>query len=448
MQRRPLLSGSTLILPVHLRAPSALAQTASPRERMTPHELRASLSLASLYALRMLGLFLVLPVFAVHAAQLPGEVTAWQVGLVLGAYSLTQGVLQLPFGMASDRFGRKPVIIFGLLLFAIGSVVAALAQGVALTILGRAIQGMGAISAAVTACIADQTRDSQRTKAMAMVGASIGMTFALSLVLAPALYAAIGMAGLFYLTAALAVLGIGVVAWGVPSLEGARPAPITVPAGHAGLATEAAPASLPQVSEVSERTTLRDVLRDAELMRLNFGIFALHFVQMAMFVVLPAWLVERAGLALADHWQLYLPVVLISFALMMPPLGWSERRGKLRSLFLASVALVAVVQVGYAVGPGHAWWMGALLLVFFTAFNILEAMVPSMVSRLAPADARGTALGVYNTTQAIGLFAGGAGGGWAATAFGGSGVFVLCAVVMVAWWMVAAKARRWPGRST
>lgn len=399
---------------------------------MTPRELRASLSLASLYALRMLGLFLVLPVFAVHAAQLPGGVAAWQVGLVLGAYSLTQGVLQLPFGMASDRFGRKPVIVFGLILFALGSLVAAMAQDITFTIIGRALQGTGAISAAVTACIADQTRDSQRTKAMALVGASIGLTFALSLVLAPALYAAVGMQGLFHLTAVLAVCGIAVVLWGVP----------------AGVDTPQGSRTPGQSAATSRRTSLRDVLRDAELMRLNFGIFALHFVQMAMFVVLPAWLVERAGLPLPDHWMLYLPVVLVSFALMTPPLGWSERQGKVRLLFLVSVALVALVQVGYALGPGHAWWFGVLLLLFFTAFNILEALVPSMVSRLAPADARGTALGVYNTTQAIGLFAGGAGGGWAASSFGGSGVFILCAGVMLLWWWVAAGARRWPGRST
>jgi len=399
---------------------------------MTPRELRASLSLASLYALRMLGLFLVLPVFAVHAAQLPGGVAAWQVGLVLGAYSLTQGLLQLPFGMASDRFGRKPVIVFGLILFALGSLVAAMAQDITFTIIGRALQGTGAISAAVTACIADQTRDSQRTKAMALVGASIGLTFALSLVLAPALYAAVGMQGLFHLTAVLAVCGIAVVLWGVP----------------AGVDTPQGSRTPGQSAATSRRTSLRDVLRDAELMRLNFGIFALHFVQMAMFVVLPAWLVERAGLPLPDHWMLYLPVVLVSFALMTPPLGWSERQGKVRLLFLVSVALVALVQVGYALGPGHAWWFGVLLLLFFTAFNILEALVPSMVSRLAPADARGTALGVYNTTQAIGLFAGGAGGGWAASSFGGSGVFILCAGVMLLWWWVAAGARRWPGRST
>jgi len=399
---------------------------------MTPRELRASLSLASLYALRMLGLFLVLPVFAVHAAQLPGGVAAWQVGLVLGAYSLTQGLLQLPFGMASDRFGRKPVIVFGLILFALGSLVAAMAQDITFTIIGRALQGTGAISAAVTACIADQTRDSQRTKAMALVGASIGLTFALSLVLAPALYAAVGMQGLFHLTAVLAVCGIAVVLWGVP----------------AGVDTPQGSRTPGQSAATSRRTSLRDVLRDAELMRLNFGIFALHFVQMAMFVVLPAWLVERAGLPLPDHWMLYLPVVLVSFALMTPPLGWSERQGKVRLLFLVSVALVALVQVGYALGPDHAWWFGVLLLLFFTAFNILEALVPSMVSRLAPADARGTALGVYNTTQAIGLFAGGAGGGWAASSFGGSGVFILCAGVMLLWWWVAAGARRWPGRST
>jgi MFS family permease len=392
---------------------------------MTPLELRASLSLASLYAFRMLGLFLILPVFAVHAHTLPGGDDPLLVGLVLGIYSLTQGLLQLPFGMASDRLGRKPVIVFGLVLFALGSLVAAHATDIAWTIVGRALQGTGAISAAVTACIADLTRDSQRTKAMALVGASIGLTFALSLVAAPLLYEWVGMAGLFHLTGAMAVLGIAIVLFAVP--------PLHVPA-HVVAAD----------GTRLERTRFREVALDGELLRLNVGIFALHMVQMAMFVVLPAWLVERAQLPLADHWKIYLPVVAASFVLMVPPITWGERAGRLRAVVLASIALILAAQLGYAAQPVGVWTFAVLLLVFFAAFNVLEATVPSMVSRLAPPDVKGTALGLYNTVQALGLFAGGALGGWASSRFGGVSVFVLCAGVMVVWWVVAAGQRRWP----
>jgi MFS family permease len=398
------------------------AVSAQDARRMTPLELRASLSLASLYAFRMLGLFLILPVFAVHAHTLPGGNEPLLVGLVLGIYSLTQGLLQLPFGMASDRLGRKPVIVFGLVLFALGSVVAAQATDIAWTILGRALQGTGAISAAVTACIADLTRDSQRTKAMGLVGASIGLTFALSLVAAPQLYEWVGMAGMFYLTGALAIVGVAIVLFAVPSLPRlARPA-----------------------GEGVQRTRFREVALDTELMRLNVGIFALHFVQMAMFVVLPAWLVERAQLPLAEHWKVYLPVVAASFLLMVPPIAWGERAGRLRVVTLVSIAAILVAQLGYAVEPVGVVPFAVLLLVFFAAFNVLEATVPSMVSRLAPPDVKGTALGLYNTVQALGLFAGGALGGWASSRFGGVSVFVLCAGVMAVWGIVAVGQRRWP----
>jgi MFS family permease len=398
------------------------AVSAQAARRMTPLELRASLSLASLYAFRMLGLFLILPVFAVHAHTLPGGNEPLLVGLVLGIYSLTQGLLQLPFGMASDRLGRKPVIVFGLVLFALGSVVAAQATDIAWTILGRALQGTGAISAAVTACIADLTRDSQRTKAMGLVGASIGLTFALSLVAAPQLYEWVGMAGMFYLTGALAIVGVAIVLFAVPSLPRlARPA-----------------------GEGVQRTRFREVALDTELMRLNVGIFALHFVQMAMFVVLPAWLVERAQLPLAEHWKVYLPVVAASFVLMIPPIAWGERAGRLRVVTLVSIAAILVAQLGYAAEPVGVVTFAVLLLVFFAAFNVLEATVPSMVSRLAPPDVKGTALGLYNTVQALGLFAGGALGGWASSRFGGVSVFVLCAGVMAVWGIVAVGQRRWP----
>jgi MFS family permease len=390
------------------------------RDPMTGPELRASVSLASIFALRMLGLFLILPVFAVHARGVPGGENATLVGLALGIYGLTQALLQIPFGMASDRFGRKRVIVFGLLVFALGSFVAAGAQDIFTTIVGRALQGAGAISAAVTAFIADSTRDSQRTKAMAMVGASIGVTFALSLVGAPLLYGAIGMGGIFALTGVLALAAVAVVT----------------------VITPDAPLAAPQAG--AARTPLARIALEPDLLRLNFGIFALHAVQMAMFVVLPTWLADRGGVALADHWKVYLPVVLLSFALMLPPLLWSERQGRLRGLFLAAVALVLAVQLGFAVQPAGLLPFAALLLAFFVGFNVLEASLPSLVSRLAPSDAKGAALGIYNTTQALGLFFGGLLGGWVQQAWGKSAVFGACAALMVLWLLVAAGQRRWP----
>jgi MFS family permease len=389
---------------------------------MTRFELRASASLASIFALRMLGLFLILPVFAVHARTLPGGEDATLVGLALGVYGLTQALLQLPLGIASDRFGRKPVIFAGLLVFAVGSFVAALADTIWLTILGRALQGVGAISAAVTAFIADATRESQRTKAMAMVGGSIGLTFALSLVVAPLLYQAVGMAGIFALTGLLALAGIAVVRWITPE----------------------APQSLAQAEA---RTRFGQVAFEPDLMRLNFGIFVLHAVQMAMFVVVPGWLVERAGLPVGEHWQVYLPVVLLSFAVMVPPMILAERRGRMRTVFVAAVALLAVSQLLFALQPSGLAALAGLLFVFFAAFNVLEASLPSLVSRLAPADAKGAALGIYNTTQSLGLFAGGLLGGAVQQSWGAPAVFGCCAVLAGAWLVLAGSHRRWPVRA-
>jgi MFS family permease len=384
---------------------------------MSPVELRAGVSLGSLFALRMLGLFLILPVFAVHAPQLAGGDNLTLVGIALGAYGLTQAILQIPYGMAADRYGRKRMIVIGLLIFAVGSFVAAAATDIYVTILGRAIQGAGAISAAVMALAADLTREEHRTKTMAIIGASIGLMFALSLVAAPALYRGIGMAGIFALTGVLALLGVVVTLRIVPH----------EPAAHA----EAAAADLASA-------TLGGVLRDAEILRLNFGIFALHVAQMAMFVVVPTLLVERGALAVADHWKVYLPVIAASFVLMIPPLLAAERHGRSRRLFLGSIALLGAAQVwltGWATGVGS---IALGLLAFFVAFNLLEAAIPSLVTRVAPARAKGTALGVYNTTQAFGLFAGGALGGVLAKHFGAGGVFVSCAALMAVWAAVAA----------
>jgi len=389
---------------------------------MSGQEVRTSASLASIFALRMLGLFLILPVFAVHARTIPGGDSPALVGLALGIYGLTQGLLQIPFGAASDRWGRKPVIVAGLVLFAAGSFIAASADDIFWTIVGRAVQGAGAISAAVTAFIADATREEHRTKAMAMVGASIGLTFALSLVGAPPLYAAIGMGGLFALTGLLALAAIAVIAWVVPGA--------------------------PPRIEHDEPATAASVVFNPQLLRLNFGIFALHAVQMAMFVVVPVMLVERAQLPLPNHWWVYLPVVLVSFGLMMPPIMVAERRSRMRVLFLSAVGLLLVVQIGLMLHAPSLMWIAGWLLLFFVGFNVLEASLPSLVSRVAPSSAKGLALGIYNTTQAIGLFAGGALGGLVAARWGAQGVFACAAVIMGVWWVIALGMREVPKRSS
>ena len=388
--------------------------------RMSPLELRASLSLASLFALRMLGLFLILPVFAVHARHLPGGDSQTLVGIALGAYGLTQGILQIPYGMASDRYGRKRAIVVGLLLFAAGSFVAAWGPNIAVVILGRALQGTGAIAAPVTAFAADVTREEHRTKAMALIGGSIGLMFAVSLVAAPALYPLIGMGGIFGATGFLALAAVWVTLAVVP----------------------AEPASGASARRVVPGA-LRAVLRNAEQLRLNFGIFCLHVVQMAIFVVVPTALVRYGQLPVNEHWKVYLPVVLGSFALMAPALLYAERNHRMKFLFLASIGLLLAVELGFAVCLDNFPFLVGLLLFFFVAFNILEACLPSLVSRVAAADSRGTALGVYNTTQALGLFAGGAIGGWLAQHWGESSVFVF-GFALAALWLLAASSMRVP----
>jgi MFS family permease len=387
---------------------------------MTAPERRASLSLAAVFASRMLGLFLVLPVFALEAARYPGGADAAAVGLAMGIYGLTQGVLQIPFGLASDRFGRKRVIALGLLVFAAGSFLAAAAPTLGWLMAGRALQGAGAVSAAVTALLADQTRDEVRTKAMALVGASIGLTFAFSLVAAPAVAQAVGLSGLFAITGLLALGCIGVVLWWTPP----------EPAQHKN----------------APRGRLREVLTFAPLVRLNIGVFVLHAVQLAMWVAVPAMLVQ-AGLEKQSHWMVYLPAVAASVVVMGATLFPLERRGYLRAVFLGAIGLVALVQVGlFAVVPQPGTWsLAVLLFLFFCGFNVLEATQPSLASRLAPAHARGSALGVYNTLQSLGFFAGGAVGGWLTQDVGARGLFAACAALMVLW-LVAAWPMRAPAR--
>ncbi len=380
---------------------------------MTPGERRSAVSLASIFALRMLGLFLVLPVFALEARRYPGGDDAALVGLAMGVYGLTQACLQMPFGLASDRLGRKRVIVAGLLVFALGSFVAALADNLTGLVAGRALQGAGAVSAAVTALLADQTREIVRTKAMALVGGSIGLMFALALVVAPALSGWIGLSGLFAFTGLLALAGVAAVVWWVPAEQ---------PHG-AG----------------QPRGRLADVLAHRDLLRLNAGVFALHTVQLAMWVAVPAMMVQ-AGLPKEHHWWIYLPAVLASFGVMGGALFPLERRGHLRAVLLGSIGLVIVVQAGLLAlawaGPGAGgglWSLGLLLFVFFCGFNALEASQPSLVSRMAPAPLRGAALGLYNTLQSLGLFAGGALGGALVHAAGPVGLFAATLALALGW---------------
>jgi len=394
-------------------------------ERMSPFELKASISLASIYGLRMLGMFLILPVFAIYAEQTLGA-THFQAGLALGIYGLTQALFQLPFGMASDRFGRKRMIYLGLFLLVVGSFIAALAQDITTVIIGRALQGAGAISAVVMALLADLTREEHRTKAMALIGTTIGMTFAISLVISSPLNHWIGVPGMFALTGVLSIVAIVWVRFVIPNPR----------ASHFHSDTEATPAKL------------KDVLRNTELLRLNFGIFALHAAQMALFVVIPFALLKSAGIDQNLHWMIYLPIMAGSFVLMVPAIIYGEKKIKLKEIFIASVALMFIAQLLLAQFIGQFWGLVVALVCYFVAFNVLEASLPSIISKIAPASAKGTAMGVYNTSQSFGMFLGGAVGGYLSQHYGASAVFIFCSVLVGLWLVFAFSMERPPAVRT
>ena len=395
-------------------------------DKMTPTELRATVSLASIYGLRMLGMFLLLPIFAIYAEKLDGGSNHTLIGVALGAYGLMQVLLQLPFGIASDKYGRKKVIYVGLILFAIGSVVAAVSHDIVMVIVGRSIQGAGAISAVVTALVADSTREEHRTKAMAMIGATIGITFAVSLVAGPLLNQWIGVPGIFWMTGVLSILAIGVVKYAVPD-------PL-----HSQFHSDAQAAP----------GKIKDVLRNAQLLRLNFGTFCLHGAQMAMFIVVPFALKETSGMSENQHWKVYLPVLVASFALMIPAIIYAEKRAKLKPVFIGAVALMLVAQIAFALNIHVFWGIVASLFVYFVAFNILEASLPSLISKMAPAAYKGTAMGVHNTAQSFGMFLGAVMGGYLSHKIGYSAVFVFCAVLMGVWLLLAFGMKTPPSIKT
>ncbi len=380
---------------------------------MTAKEKRATLSLSSIYALRMLGLFMILPVLSLFAEQMEGA-TPVLIGLAISVYGLTQAILQIPFGLLSDRFGRKKIIILGLILFSAGSVVAATSTTIYGVLLGRAIQGSGAIAAAIMALVADLTQEVHRTKAMATIGASIGISFGVAITLGPIVAGYIGVSGIFWLTAILAILAILVVLFIVPN---------------------------PKKSIVHRDAELIPnqffkVLKTPDLLRLDYGIFILHLCLTASFVVLPL-LIRDAGLVAEDHWMIYLPVLVTSMLVIVPFIIIAEKKRKMKPIFVGAVITLMLADLGLFQFYDNLYGLIGFLWLFFCGFNLLEATLPSLISKTAPADLKGTAMGAYSSAQFLGAFAGGATGGWLYGEFGAEAVFLLCAGATASWSLVA-----------
>lgn len=381
---------------------------------MNALEKRSVAALASVYAMRMLGLFMVMPVFMLLGDDLEGATPAL-LGIAIGAYGLSQALLQIPFGMLSDRVGRKRMIYLGLILFAAGSLLAASTDSIYVVIAGRILQGAGAIASVLMALLSDLTREEERTKAMATVGISIGVSFSVSLVLGPLIGAHWGLAGIFYLTAALAAVALVIVNRVVPTPHLHRVSADTHPA----------------------RAMLGKVLSDGRLLRLDFGIFALHLVLTALFLAFPSILQDGLGLASASHWWFYLSVMVTSFFAMVPFIIIGEKKRKMKPVLCGAIALLMLATAGLAEVSTGLWAAWGLLFLFFMAFNLLEASLPSLISKESPAAGKGTAMGVYSTSQFFGAFLGGALGGVLLESFGIAGVLWFMVAVLAGWLLVA-----------
>jgi len=390
-------------------------------DAMNAQERRATGALSLVFAFRMLGMFMVLPVLVTYGQDLSGA-TPFLLGLAIGAYGLTQAVLQIPFGMLSDRVGRLPVIYIGLLIFAAGSVLAGVSDSVWGVIAGRVLQGAGAISAAVMALLSDLTREQHRTKAMALIGISIGISFSVAMVVGPLVTRAFGLSGLFWFTAAMAIVGIFIIAFAVPKPN------MQLLHRESGVVPEA----------------FTDTLRNAALLRLDLGIFVLHALLMASFIALPLALIEQGGLPKEEHWWVYLIAMFIGFFAMLPFIIYGEKQRQMKRVFVGAIVVLLLSELFF-------WWFGHNLtllvigtVIFFTAFNLLEATLPSLVSKIAPAGAKGTAMGVYSTSQFLGAALGGMLGGWLFSLGGLPVVFAGCAGLAALWLVFAASMQEPP----
>jgi MFS family permease len=411
--RIPALGGQPANIGRASEATPIRTQDKTSKPALTPQERRSVGALAAIYATRMLGLFLLLPVLALYARKMP-DYTPELLGLAMGAYGLTQAILQIPFGRWSDRYGRKPVIVVGLLLYAAGSLIGALAHSLAMLFVARLVQGTGAVSAAVTALLADLTRPEVRTRAMAVVGISIGLSFVVALVLAPVLDSAIGVPGIFLVMLAMAFSGLALLHFRVP-VE-----PVHVGGG-----------------ESRELSALRDILVRPALRPLYAGIFSLNFIMTATFLSVPQVLVHDLGVPAASHWKVYLGVFVLSLAGTVPLILATERGGRGRAMFVLAVVLIACAQLLLGLDHAHLWRVLAALTLFFAVFNYLEARLPALLTQAAPGTDRGAALGIFSTAQFLGSFAGGAVGGVLLGRFGLSGVFWGSTVVAAAWAAIA-----------
>lgn len=367
---------------------------------MTLSEKRSTFYLASIYALRMFGLFIILPIFSLYTQQYQ-YANASLIGLALGIYGLTQAILQIPFGMCSDHIGRKPVIVFGLVLFIIGSITAACSHSIYGVIIGRALQGSGAIGSTLTAMVADMTQEENRLKAMTIIGMTIGISFTIAMILGPILNTWIGLTGIFWLTALLAFIGILVLLFLIPT-----------PKNHL-FHSDSEPAL----------SLFKSMLTNSQLLRLDLGIFCLHGILMALFVVLPTLLLNHTGISVNQQWIIYLPVLFLAFIFMTPFVIISETKRLMKPFFIGAVVLLTLTQLLLASFHQHIFIIAILLCLFFTAFTFLEASLPSLISKIAPAGSKGTAMGIYSNSQFLGIFVGGTLGGAIMHYFGLTGLF-------------------------
>jgi MFS family permease len=392
---------------------------------MHSSERKAIFSLASIFAFRMLGLFMILPVFALYAHTLPNT-NATLIGLALGIYGLTQACLQIPFGMLSDKIGRKPMIIIGMCIFALGSIIAAQSDTIVGIILGRAIQGAGAVGSVIIALVADLTLEQNRTKAMAIIGLTIGSAFILAMILGPILNTWIGIPGIFWLTAILALLSIVIITLIVPT--------------PSKLQVQRDAQAIPQL--------FSKILCNPELLRLNFAIFCLHGILTAIFIAIPVMLQNMAKLPEQKQWMIYLPTLILAFIFMVPFIIIAEKKRKMKSILIGAICTLFLVSIAFLSLPHKTWIIASCLLVFFTAFTLLEASLPSLISKIAPAGSKGTAMGIYSPSQFLGIFVGGTVGGWLYGHHSINGVFIFCAISATMWLLVAIGMKQPPYLAT